>query len=197
MTVLLVLLLTALFHSDTEIGQRVFPVLLKENLKLTSFDISKSYRLNDNEFILIGKNRKQTSENEGHRLLYLSRDSLEKSFTIKYLSKPKGEAYVYNPYFFKLNDELVIVAEEGFEFMSGIDIYRLRNEKVDFLGYVPVSGDERNSIVDQMKIKKEANNYSISFEGRIEYEAGTDNLIDRKILKVIIDQGGLKINKGN
>lgn len=187
--------MTTLFQSGTEIGQRTFPLLLKENLKLNSFIISKSYRLNDNEFILIGKNRKQTSDNEGYRLIYLATDSSRQRSIIKYLSKPKGEAYVYNPYFFKLEDELVIVAEEGYEFMSGIDIYRLRNEKVDFLGYVPVAGDERNSIVDKIKIEKETDNYLISFKGQIEYKAGTDNLIDGKKLKVSIDKDGLKINK--
>ncbi|WP_276373717.1 hypothetical protein [Chryseolinea sp. H1M3-3] len=190
----LAILLFTLFHSDTEIGQRIFPVLLKENLKLNSFDISKSYRLNDGEFILIGKNKKQTLDTEGHRLLYLSADSLKERFTIKYLSKPKGEAYVYNPYFFELKDELIIVAEEGYEYMSGIDIYRLKNKKVDFLGYVPVSGDERNSIADKMKIEKETDDYTILFEGRIEYKAGTDNLIDGKTLKVSIDKNGLKIS---
>ena len=188
------MLLFTLFHSDTEIGQRIFPVLLKENLKLNSFDISKSYRLNDNEFILIGKNKKQTLDTEGHRLLYLSADSLKERFTIKYLSKPKGEAYVYNPYFFELKDELIIVAEEGYEYMSGIDIYRLKNKKVDFLGFVPVSGDERNSIADKMKIEKETDDYTILFEGRIEYKAGTDNFIDGKTLKVNIDKIGLKIS---
>jgi hypothetical protein len=134
MRLFLIVLLTTLFQSDTEIGQRVFHLLLKDNLKLNSFDISKSYRLNDNEYILIGKNKKQTLDNEGHRLLYLSADSLTDRFVIKYLSKPKGEAYVYNPYFFALKDELIIVAEEGYEYMSGIDIYRLKNKKVDFLG---------------------------------------------------------------
>jgi hypothetical protein len=128
----IIILLISLFQLDIETGQRLSPIVLKENLKLKDFDVSKTYKLNDTEFLLIGKSKIQTAENEGHRLLYLSTDSLKQRFLLKYISNPKGEAYVYNPYFFDLRDELIIIAEEGYEYMAGIDIYRLKNIKLSF-----------------------------------------------------------------
>lgn len=189
----ILILLISLFQSDPEIGQRLFPIVLKENLKLNDYNISKTYKLSDTDFVLIGKNKIQTTGNEGHRLLYLSVDSLKQGFRLKYISRPKDEAYVYNPYFFVLKDELIIVAEEGYEYMSGIDIYRLKNSKVEFLGYVPVAGKDRDSIVEQMKLERQMTNYKISFIGRIEYEIATDNIIDGSKLKVYIDKMGLRI----
>lgn len=193
MRLLLIIFFIHSFQSNNEVGQRVFPLKLKENLKLTSYDISNSIRLNNTEYILIGKSKNQTVASEGHQLLYLANDSLKETFTLKYVSKPKGEAYVYRPYFFELTDELIIVVEEGYEFMSGIDIYRLKNKRVDFLGYVPVSGSGRNSIVEQTKIERQKNSYTISFEGKVEYQAGTDNIIDGSKLLVNIDNNGLQI----
>ena len=194
MRLLLIVLLIHLFQSDNEVGQRTFPLKLKENLKLNAHHISNSIRLNDSEYILIGKSKNPTIESDGHRLLYLTADSLTERFTLKYISKPKGEAYVYEPYFFELKDELIIVVEEGYEFMSGIDIYRLKNKRVDFLGHIPVSGSDRDSIAEQTEIERKTNNYTISFVGKVEYKAGTDNIVDGSRLLVNIDDNGLRIN---
>ncbi len=193
MRLLLLIFVINSFQSDNDVGQRIFPLKLKENLKLNSYNISNSIRLNDTEYILIGKSKNQKLDSEGHRLLYLTSDSLTEKFALKYISKPKGEAYVYNPYFFEFKNELIIVVEEGYEFMSGIDVYRLKNKRLDFLGYVPVSGGERNSIIERTKIERQTNSYTISFEGQVEYKAGTDNIIDGATLSVLIDDNGLKI----
>jgi hypothetical protein len=184
-----------ILQSGNEIAQRFFPLLLKDNLKLEFFDVSRTYKVNDNKFILIGKSKTQDMKHEGHRLLYLSADSLSNGFTLKYISKSKGEAYVYNPHFFKLKNEIIIAVEEGYEYMSGVDIFRLNNDEVDFLGYIPVAGKDRDSIIEQMKIERQEDDYKITFEGKIEYTIGTDNIIDGSRLKVTIDKNGLKINE--
>jgi hypothetical protein len=59
---------------------------------------------------------------------------------------------------------------------------------------VPVAGKDRDSIVDQMKLERQTNNYNIYFNGKIEYKIATDNIIDGSKLKVYIDKSkGLKI----
>ncbi|MGC3944679.1 MAG: hypothetical protein QM762_09180 [Chryseolinea sp.] len=187
------LFLAALICFQSETATRFYPVLLKDNIVVPSFDVSKSVKLNDKEFVLIAKSKQQSGGKEGHRLLYLSADSLSAALKPNYISTPKGEAYVYNPYFFKFSDEIILVVEEGYEYMSGVDIFRINNTKVDFLGYVPVAGSERNSIVEQMRLVRQLNSYQITFSGKIGYKIGTDNIIDGSKIVVNIDQGGLKI----
>ncbi|MEQ9659200.1 hypothetical protein, partial [Fulvivirga sp.] len=122
----ILLTISLLFQSDWNQARRIDPIRFKENIELKSYEISKSFKLNKFEYILIGKNRPQNIENEGFRMMYIRIDSSLENRSKIYISKPKGEAYVYNPYFFEfLDGEKLIIIEEGYEFMSGIDIYRL------------------------------------------------------------------------
>ncbi len=193
MKLFLAILLICSLQSDIEVGQKIFFIELKENLKLSSFNISRSVKLNETEYILIGKNKIQTLDDDGLCMIYLTADSSDGQFRVKYISKSKSEAYVYEPHFFKFQDELIMVVEEGYEFMSGIDIYRLKYGVIDFLGYVPVSGDKSDRVVDKIKVERQSNNYTLSFAGRVEYKIATDNIIDGAILKVRIDKNGLRI----
>lgn len=190
----IILIIFFLLQSDWEQARPVDPILFKENIKLKSYMVSKSFKLNQFEYILIAKNSPQSIENEGYRMLYIRMDSSSESHVTKYVSKPKGEAYVYNPYFFEfLDGEKLIIVEEGYEYMSGIDIYRLRNGEIDFLGYVPVSGPNRDSVIEHIKIEKKKYDYKLSFSGQIEYEVATDNIINGSTLSVAIINDQLSV----
>ena len=171
-----------LLQNFNEPLQQISPIKYKENIKLKGYGVNQTYKFSNSEMFLIAKENFET----GYQLIYLNKSSNEEFFSKSYVSSEgKGEAYVYNPYFYKSSDnEFIILAEEGYEYMSGIDVYLLRNEVMKFVGYVPVSGSQGDSVIPNLEIKKQGSGYEISFEGRIEYKAATDNLIDGSKLKV-------------
>jgi len=184
-----------LFQSDREQAKQIYPIRLKENLQLNTYSISKSFKLNANEYVLIGKSNSENDENLGYRMLYIAMDSSAERFQKKYISKPKEEAYVYNPYFFEfLDGEKFIIVEEGYEYMAGIDIYRLRNSKIDFLGNISISGPNRDSVIGHIKIEKLNDEYKILFSGQVEYRVSSDNIINGSTLLVSIIEDELKID---
>ena len=74
--------------------------------------------------------------------------------------------------------------EEGYEYMSGIDIYMLKEGRIKYIGYVPVSGDNRDSVIPNLRIKELVDHFEIIFSGKIEYEIATDRIINGSDLKV-------------
>lgn len=190
---LYIFLITIFILVENETAKRLDPIVLKDNITLPEYDISKSFKLTEDEYILIGKSKIQSSSNEGHRLIYLSRKPNSNRFNIRYVSQPKGEAYVYNPYFYEFpNGDIYILAEEGYEYMSGIDVFKFSSDhQLKFLGYISVSGLDGNSVIDKLILTQHANEQLITFHGKIAHPVSTDNLIDGESLTFLISKNGL------
>ncbi|MBL4715044.1 MAG: hypothetical protein COC01_02330 [Bacteroidetes bacterium] len=164
-----------------ESANQIFPVKFKENIQLAEHKVNQTYKFSDTEFFVVAT---RTFE-EGFQLIYLQKQPNSNRYTKEYISKGKGEAYHYNPYFYKAdNGYFIILAEEGYEYMSGVDIYILKKGDIKFIGYVPVSGDQRDSAIPKIKIKKIQDHFEILFSGTIEYKIATDRLIDGSNLRV-------------
>lgn len=189
----IILLLT--FQSEWEIANKSSPLLLKENIQLKNYNISKSFRLNENEYILIGQDEIFNIDTEGLRLIYLLKDEKTSRYPIRFVSENKGEAYVYNPYVFEFKDgKRLLIAEEGFEYMSGIDIFLFDKSEIRFIGYIPVSGVNRDSVINNLIVEKKGEEFRLRFNRKVEYEVSTDNIIDGKRLTCHISNGNLTIN---
>ncbi|MDW3195243.1 MAG: hypothetical protein R8G66_22905 [Cytophagales bacterium] len=188
-------ILLLITHSDWEVGDQLSPVQLKENIQLKDYETSKFFRLNEKEYLLIGKDEVFNVENEGFRLIYLFRDETTGRFPIRFISNNKGEAYVYNPYIFAFNDGTrLLIAEEGYEYMSGIDIFRFERGEISFIGHLSVSGPLRDSVIGNMIVEKKEKDFRLRFSGQIEYEVATDNIIKGERLSCLISNGKMKIN---
>lgn len=110
---LYIFILIILVQPDNEIAKKLNPMVLKSNLKITGYIISKSFKLNEDEYILIGTDEIQRADNEGHRLIYINKEPNNERFKIKFVSRPKGEAYVYKPYFYEFsNGDKYIVSKK-------------------------------------------------------------------------------------
>jgi len=176
---ILVLVIFSLFQNSWESAKQISPIKFEKNVQLKKYDVSQSFKLNEKQYILIGERNFHNYYRDGFKMIYLEYDETSNRFPIKYVSKGNGEAFIYNPYFFEFaNGELFIIAEQGHEYMSGIDIFQLDREKIKFLGYISVSGPNRNSIIKQMLLQKRNNEYKITFTGKVEYQVTTDNIVD-------------------
>lgn len=170
-----------ILQSSNEPLKQIFLVKFKENIQLKGYEVRQTFKFTNDQMFVVAKESFET----GYQLIYLTKKADNEIYDKSFVSDGKGEAYVYNPYFYEATDnEFIIVAEEGYEYMSGIDIYSLKNGQVKFLGYVPVSGDQRGSVIPKLRIEKQRGSYEMLFKGTIEYEIATDRLIDGSGLKV-------------
>ena len=159
----------------------ITPIRYKENIQLAEYTVDQTYSFSKNELFIIAKKGFE----KGFQLLYLKKESTSEHFLVKFISQGKGEAYVYYPYFYQFGEkQFIIIVEEGYEYMSGIDIFILQEGQIKFIGYVPVSGDERDSVIPKLSIKKQEDHFEILFSGKIEYKIATDRLINGSQLKV-------------
>lgn len=181
-TLISIFLTLFLFQGPSQPLEQVFPIRFKENIQLKGYEeVRKTFKYSENEMFLIAKRNFET----GYQLLYLKRPKGEEVFRKSFVSNDKGEAYVYCPYFYKVTEtEFIVIAEEGYEYMSGIDVFLLKDGNMKFLGYVPVAGIERDSVVPSLRIERNSSGYDMRFKGTIEHEIATDRLIDGANLKV-------------
>ena len=179
-----------ILQSSNEPLKQIFPVKFKDNIQLKGYEVRQTFKFSNDQIFVIANESFET----GYQLIYLTNHADNEFYDKSFISDGKGEAYVYNPYFYKSTDnEFIILAEEGYEYMSGIDIFLLKNGRVKFLGYVPVSGDQRDSVIPKLRIERQSNGYEMLFKGTIEYEIATDKLIDGSGLKVIFNSDEFEI----
>ncbi len=189
----ILMLLNQFWVNDLDTADRIDPIIFEKNIELSSYDVVNTAKLNDSEFLLTAKPKEYDPENEGLRLIYLVKDNNER-FKIEFESSPTGEAYRYTPHYFKFYDgEIIILAEEAYEYTSGFDVFKLQNGKMEHLGFAAIAGDMRDSAIDQATIGKTDNEYKIWFTGTVEPNPISDNLISGEKIEVLINEQGLKL----
>lgn len=189
MSVSTILFLALLFGQNVVIGKKIYPIKFKENIELRSHHVIETYRLNNDEYILITKN---PDISIGYQLIYLDCSSEEGRCKTKFTSEKQGEIYVYQVHFYQFREgKYIIIAEKGFEYSLGIDIFLLEGNECSFIGEIPVSDSDRSSVIDQTSIVNTEDEYELHFKGEIEYPVLSDEILDGKKVRVKFGKGKL------
>ncbi|KMQ64915.1 hypothetical protein ACM46_11960 [Chryseobacterium angstadtii] len=138
------------------------------NLKISGFDVSKAFSIGENTIAvgsysaLDGKiTLPDTEENFGKRLLLLNNKN-----QIIYTSQGSGEAYLYEPHFYKNNQNgnIIIVCQQAFEYFFGGDAYLLQSGTIKHIGNLDIEpNNEEKSLTDILKIKESKDEIIFTF----------------------------------
>jgi hypothetical protein len=162
-----------LFYSIFEKPKEFEPLKFAHSIDLKGYDVKKTFKLNEREFITIAQPINQSSDDFGLRLIYLKKEN--QSFKIRYISKGVGDSYIFRTKFFEFQDNTkLIFAELGFEYNYGVEVFELKDENIKYLGFVDVACAE-DSIYPKLMIERKENKYFITFKGKIILYNGTDN----------------------
>lgn len=146
-----------------------------DGFKLDDFDINGVYKIDSNNLILIAYSDGdlETSENPsnwGDRLILMKGES------IVFQSKPVGDPYKYEPYFYKnsVNDKVVIICQLGNEENYGGEAFLLENGNIEFIGEINIENPKEtpntNSLIEMIRISEVENAIYFNFD--------SDTLID-------------------
>jgi hypothetical protein len=186
------ILLLGLFTSDeVEIAKRLNVTKFKDSITLESYDVMRTFKFSEDEFFLIARPKKYDIENEGLRLIFLKR--IDDKFQKVFESSPQGEAFQYRPEFHRFKDETTfILCEVAYEYTIGFDVFKKEVNNLKYLGFVNLSGDSRDPVVDQAYLYRENNATAIRFSGTVEINAPSDSLIHGSKVIVHINDSDLK-----
>jgi hypothetical protein len=146
-----------------------------DGFELDDFEINDVYKINSNNLILIAYSDGdlETSKNPsnwGDRLILMKGDS------IVFQSKPVGDPYKYEPYFYKnsVNDKIVIICQLGNEENYGGEAFLLENGNIEFIGEINIENPKEtpntNSLIEMIRISE--------VEHAIYFNFNSDTLID-------------------
>src|SRR5918993_960962 len=121
------------------------PTEIPENIQLTNdkqfkldgFTIRDTYTLNDKErFVVAAQLTTDKTGFGGLRFLYIRENRIE------FKSKDIGESYIYRPTFYRFKDNsLLIVCEQGFEYSIGVDVFGLKEGKIEVIGNMDLASN--------------------------------------------------------
>lgn len=172
LTIFILILILSKGYSQNIINNfdKLYPLKFKDNIELKGFTIQQTYKLDENNFILIGQKYVEITDDNlydmGYKLIHLKRDSIY--FKIHFESNGAGESYVYRPTFYKSsNDSIIILCNSATEFDCGISCYSYFEGKVKDIGFINASAkinniDYEQSLVPFLKIYE--SNSEIIFE---------------------------------
>ncbi len=144
------------------------------NFSLPNFDVDNAFQLD--AFKIISGNYQPKDgkivapDNEtdwGDRLLLL-----DKNNNMSYQSHGIGDAYLFEPHFFKSNasDKTIIICQMAFEYPFGGEVFIFKQDKIQHIGTLDVEANEEDLYLTEFVEIKEINN-------RIEFSFTIDNLI--------------------
>jgi len=159
-TTLILLTLFFLSGINAQIERQYFkqfqPIKYEENILLKGFDIQKTYRINEQNFILFGFSK---TNNTGWKILHLQKES--DRYAVKFESKGAYDSYSYEASFYQNHqDSIVILCNMGTEFDWGTDAYLLTQDSLKMLGNLNASANvdkegNPSSIVPFLEIYEE------------------------------------------
>ncbi|MBB6370270.1 hypothetical protein [Chryseobacterium shigense] len=170
------------------------------NLKIEGFDVEEAFSVEGNSIVaghyqsVDGKiTLPDTEENWGKRLLMLNSKN-----QIIYQSKGSGEAYIYQPYFYKnnLNGNIIIVCQQAFEYFFGGDAFVLEKGKIKYLGNLDIEPkNDEKKLTDILKIKESDNKITFTFEtDSLVLKPGSEDIVIRNNnVKYVYDHQSLKL----
>ncbi len=152
------------------------------DFQLGSFSINNMYRL-DSFKIINGyyepKDGKivlpDTEDDYGHRILMLNAQD-----KIIYQSQGFGEAYSFEPHFYKNNksEKVIIICQLAFEYCFGGEVFIYENGKIKHIGLLDIeSTSEEKCLIDIIKIHEVPDEIIFSFNSAtLLLEPGTEDV---------------------
>jgi hypothetical protein len=150
------------------------PIKFKKNIDLRGFEEIETYKLSDEEFVLIGE--KKVSFTQGLRLYYLKK--IEERFRVLFSTHGQGESYYFNPYFYKTEaGHRLVIAEIGTEYSWGVHVYSIQDSGMIDVGFLNLAGTEPPenypaSILRQMDIYQRDSETLFEFRGTVLLQPG-------------------------
>lgn len=172
------------------------------DLKIKGFDIEQAFSVEGNRIVAgnfqftDGKiTLPDTEEDFGKRLLLLNHKN-----EIIYQSQGSGEAYLYEPYFYKnsQNGNIIIVCQQAYEYFFGGDAYLLEKGKIKYLGNLDIEpNNEEKKLTDILRIKESGNGITFSFDSdSLVLKPGSEDItIKNNDVKYVYDYRSLKLYK--
>lgn len=154
--------------------EQIYPIQYKENISLTGFDIRRTFKLDDNNFILSGDVKLPADgvlKEYGTKLLHVKKNKTSK-FEVAYASEASGDANIADIYFFrsKSGDLIILEGKGGCESDWGTSVYWMTAEgslkpmsdltSVDFnneklpqsiMPFLKISGDNSDIVFEVIK----------------------------------------------
>ncbi|WP_223607636.1 hypothetical protein [Chryseobacterium sp. OSA05B] len=172
------------------------------DLKIKGFDIEQAFSVEGNKIVsgnfqfTDGKiTLPDTEEDFGKRLLLLNHKN-----EIIFQSQGSGEAYLYEPYFYKnsQNGNMIIVCQLAYEYFFGGDAYLLEKGKIKYLGNLDIEPDnEEKKLTDILRIKESKDGITFTFDAdSLVLKPGSEDItIKNKDVKYVYDYKSLKLYK--
>ena len=145
-----------------------------EGIKLDDFEIDDAYIIDSNIIVLAYSDGDlESSENPsnwGDRLILMKGDS------ILFQSKPVGDPYQYEPFFYRnsTNDRVVIICQLGNEENYGGEAFLLESGSIEFMGEInfenPNETPDNTGLIEMIQISE--------VENAIYFHFDSDTLID-------------------
>ncbi|MGG5207862.1 hypothetical protein ACQWU4_02860 [Chryseobacterium sp. MIQD13] len=169
-------------------------------LKINGFDIEHAFSVEGNHIVtgnykpIDGKMTLPDTENDwGNRLLMLNSKN-----EIIYKSKGIGDAYLYEPYFYKNNQNgnIIIVCQQAFEYFFGGDTFLLEKGKIKHIGNLDIEPkNEEKKLTDILKIKESDKKIIFTFDtDSLVLKPGNEDMIIRNNnVKYVYDHQSLKL----
>lgn len=171
-------------------------------VKIEGFEISAAFKLGDKKIItgyydaVGGKLSHHDSDtNYGQRLL-VQNDKNE----IIYTSKGAMDAFLFQPHFYKNNQnkKIIIVFQLAFEYFYGGDVFLIDAAAIKDIGTLDVASmKEEESLIDILKIKEFGKQIDFSFTSdSLLLEPGSKDLpVKNDSVRYVFKDGSLKFYK--
>lgn len=170
------------------------------NLQVKGFDVEHAFSVEGNR-IAAGYNQSldgnitlpDTEKDFGKRILMLNNKN-----EIIYKSHGSGEAYLYEPYFYKNNQNgnIIIVCQQAFEYFFGGDAFLLEKGTVKYLGNLDIEPkNEEKKLTDVLKIKESSEGIIFTFDtdSLVLKPGSEDIIIKNNHVKYVYDHQSLKL----
>ncbi|KFF24354.1 hypothetical protein [Chryseobacterium vrystaatense] len=172
------------------------------NLNIKGFDVGHAFSLEG--YKIASGNYKpvdgnitlpDTEEDWGNRLLLLNDNN-----QVTYQSKGFGEAYLYEPYFYKnsQNDNIIIVCQQAFEYFFGGEAFLFEKGKMKYLGNLDIEPNNMEiKLTDILKIKESKDGITFTFDSdSLVLQPGSkDRVIKNNNVKYVYDHQSLKLHQ--
>lgn len=146
------------------------PEALK-GVKIKGFEVQNAYATDDYKIVsgyyepVNGQiTWPDTDKDWGDRLLVLDNRN-----EIVYKSPGAGDAYLYEPHFYKndYNDKIIVICQLAFEYYFGGDVFELEKGKVKFIGNLNIEvydPDMEEFLADKVIIREKSQDLFFSFD---------------------------------
>lgn len=136
-------------------------------LNIQGFNSDYTYKIGQN-YVVVGYYKPidgqipppDTEDNWGDRLLFLDAKK-----QIVFTSKGAGDVYLYEPHFYKNNDQVIVICQLAYEYFFGGDAYLIENNTIQFIGNLDIENNrEEKTLIDILRIKTVDSTIVFSFD---------------------------------